>query len=78
MSRNGVWIGKDIVAAAARYLRRDLYVYSAVGQSSPLIYRPKDDVVTKEQPLQLAFYEPGYYMAVAQHASPTPPAHLNA
>jgi hypothetical protein len=72
MSRDGTWVGEDVVAATAHYLRRDLYVYSAVGKSSPLIYQPKDDVVAKEQPLQLAFYEPGHYSAVAQTTAPAP------
>ena len=70
MGKDGVWVGDDVVKAAAHFLGRAIHVYAAVGNLSPLIYEP-DSVAscTSQQQLQLAYYEPGHYRAVKCFAS---------
>ena len=64
MSRNGVWVGEDVICAAATFLDREIRIYTATSKTGSLIYRPNGSTATvSAQPLIVAFYEPGYYKA---------------
>ncbi len=69
MRRDGVWAGEDVVKAAASCLGRAIHVYTASGNSWPLIYQPEGGAaVASSLPIKLAFYEPGHYRAVYSSA----------
>ena len=70
MGKDSVWVGENVVKAAAHFLSRTFHVYAAVENSSPLMYEP-DSIAsrTSQQPLQLAYYEFGHYRAVKCSAS---------
>jgi hypothetical protein len=58
----GVWVGEDVIMAAAKYLRRPIHVFIAVDSCSPLVYGSPCEPGL--QPLLVAFREPGHYNAV--------------
>ena len=65
LMRDGVWVGEDVIRATSSCLGRDVRVYSAMGQNSALVYPPAcGAAVASAAPIQVAFYEPGHYMAV--------------
>ncbi len=61
ISTVGTWVGEDVILAAANYLSRPIYVYTAAESSSPLIYSPSKCL---HEFISVAFYEPGHYRAV--------------
>ncbi len=61
MKQDKVWAGEDVVLAAADYLQRDIHVFIAAEQASPLVYSTG---VTALPPVCIAFTEPGHYQAV--------------
>jgi hypothetical protein len=61
MMRDKVWAGEDVILAAADYLQRDIHVFIAAEQASPLVYSAG---VTVLPPVRIAFTEPGHYQAV--------------
>jgi len=62
---NGTWVGEDVVLATAEYLRREIYVYTAMGNYSPATYTPSSCLRQPTlSPVSVAFYEPGHYKAV--------------
>jgi OTU domain-containing protein 3 len=61
MMRDKVWAGEDVILAAADYLQRDIHVFIAAEQASPLVYSAG---VTALPPVRIAFTEPGHYQAV--------------
>ena len=69
------WAGKDIALVAADLLQRDILVYIASESVLPLFYSPIRHRLP-EQPIRLAFYEPGHYCALAQSSSTARYRHL--
>ena len=59
---DGKWVSEDAILCAADYLRRDIHVYLAAG-NSPFIYSPQSGPPTFNA-LSIASYEPGHYSAV--------------
>ena len=59
--QDGNWVGEDIIPVAAEYLKRDIHVFVAFANISPLVYSSSSSVLP---PVVLAFYEPGHYKSV--------------
>ena len=59
--QDGNWVGEDIIPVAAEYLKRDIHVFVAFANISPLVYSSSSLVLS---PVVLAFYEPGHYKSV--------------
>ena len=70
------WAGEDNALVAADLLQRDIQVYIASESVSPLTYSPIRHRLP-EQPIRLAFYEPGHYCALAQSSSTARHLHLH-
>ena len=62
IGRDCIWVGKDVILAAADYLRRDIFVYLAANDTSPQVYSPR--VMVPVEPHKIAFYEPGHFRVV--------------
>jgi hypothetical protein len=61
MRQDKIWAGEDVILAAADYLQRDIHVFIAAEQASPLVYSTG---VTALPPVRIVFTEPGHYQAV--------------
>ena len=69
----GKWVGEDVIAMMADYLRREIHVFIYVdaGGTSPMKYLPASSAT--EQPLLVALYEPGHYRCESKcHPPPGP------
>ena len=70
---DGTWVGQDAILATADYLQRDVNIYVASSQFSP-VFHPRVTCKVTLPPINMAFYEPGHYMAVScmtQHTTGT-------
>ena len=70
---DGTWVGQDAILATADYLQRDVNIYVASSQFSPVVHPPVTCKVTLPS-INMAFYERGHYMAVScmtQHTTGT-------
>lgn len=56
------WVGEDVILATAAHFRRPIHVFIAVDSCSPLVYGSSTE--QSQQPLLVAFQEPGHYNAV--------------
>jgi OTU domain-containing protein 5 len=54
-------VGEDAIIALAEVTQREIHVYAAY--VNPLIYRPTN-LKCDQEPVRIAFYEPGHYKAV--------------
>ena len=70
------WAGEDIALVAADLLQRNIQVYIASESVSPLICSPIRHRLP-EQPIGLAFYEPGHYCALVKSSSTARHSHLH-
>ncbi len=61
--KDGAWAAEDAILATANFLQRDIIIYISTQQISPLIYNATI-FGPKQQPVKLAFYEPGHYCPV--------------
>ena len=62
---DGEWAGEDVIRATASCLGRDIHVYTAVGHTFPLVYRPDGGAaVASAKAIKIAFYEKGHYKAL--------------
>jgi OTU-like cysteine protease len=64
VGRDGEWAGEDVILTTSAFLQRDIHVYLAGANSSPMIYSPL--VHSMSKPINIAFYEPGHYRAVIE------------
>ena len=67
IATDGNWVGEDVILAMAEYLQRQICVFFASDTASPLIYSPtaSDTSSVVNDPIRIAFYEPGHFRAVA-------------
>ena len=63
ISRNCVWVGEDVILAAADCLQIDILVYFAASDASPQVCYLRV-AVPVEPPHRIAFYEPGHFRVV--------------
>ena len=64
LSHDSVWVGEEVIKAAASYLSQAIHVYSEVDITWLLIYQPEGETAeTSPSPITLAFYKLGHYMA---------------
>ena len=74
----GKWVGEDVIAMMADYLRREIHVFLYVGvgagSTSPMKYLSVSSAT--EQPLLIAFYEPEPYHCESK-CHPPPARSLN-
>jgi hypothetical protein len=64
ISRDGKYVGEDVVKAASSFLRRVVYIYTGTGNDWPCAYHPTmRKSLPQASPVALAFYEPGHYRA---------------
>ena len=61
--KNGTWVSEDVILATADYLQSDIHVFMASDRASPLIYSADASL---NNPILVAFYEPGHYRAAVR------------
>ena len=67
LSTEGEAAGQDAVMAFARITKRSIYVHMAF--TTPQVFEGKDQATaaTPNDPIQIAFFEPGHYRAVVRN-----------
>jgi hypothetical protein len=73
---DGVWVGENVIKAAAHFLQREIHVFIPSAAISPLSYKP-GTILTTLEVVRLGFYEPGHYRAVVEQHIPNDGQHLN-
>jgi hypothetical protein len=72
ISRDGKYVGEDVVKAASSFLGRVVHIYTGTGNDWPCTYRPTAHTSSLQAPpVALAFYEPGHYRAALKASDVT-------
>ena len=72
----GNWVSKDVILAMADYLQRQICIFLASNTASPLTYSltALDTYGVVNDPIRIAFYEPGHFWAVVRKICSKPTA----
>ena len=64
LQTDGVWVNESGIVATFDFLQRDIHVHFASDACSPLVYITAQHAAQYDQPILIAFYEPGHYRCV--------------
>ena len=76
IATDGNWVGENVILAMTDYLQRQICVFFASDTASPLTYSlmASDTCGVVNDPIRIAFYEPGHFRAVASKICSKPTA----